>query len=441
MKSPTTIIFIFFCILPVFLSAAPISAATASPELPTTARVVLSKAHALINDGLYDEALETIENFQARGPERHDPGSRDPRGYHHAEVYFTLGNIHFAQENHQEAKNAYLQALTRDPGHVYSRLNLARIYYEQENYSGSAENFAKAYDTHDQKNPEYLYYAAVSWLIDDSLEPAIDAFERLLDAHPEEIRPEWRENMVHAFLAGDMQEEALLHIKILVDEYEGEKRVRWQEILLYQYIGMNMKDKAEAYALELTRESPTTDKWWKALAHVALSRDNYENALVAMTVYSYLTPLSTEEKKLLADLNLHVGVPAMAVPAYEATMAEKPDRTVLRNLVIAYQQMERHEHALKTIEAFDGHEEDPELMMLKADILYSIKAFGDAGKVYRKAAEIESRHAGRAWLMAGYADWQAGDLTSARKMFEEASTFDSQRKNATSALNQILDLK
>ncbi len=419
-----------------FLSTNGPSSAAAG-EVPTPARVVLSEAQKYMENDAPGRALEILENFQARGEKDPDPNHPDPRGYHHPEVYFFIGNIHFTNEAYEKAEKAYQQALERDPAHTPARLNLARLYYEQEKYRLSAENFSKAYETSPEKQAEHLYYAAVTWLMGDAVASSVKAFERLLAAHPDQIKPEWRENLVHALLSSNRQEEALSHIELLSHIYEGKKRIQWQEIRLYQYLRMDMTDTAEQYALELTRESPENERWWKALAHVALARNKYENALVALTIYAYLAPMTPEEKQLLADLNLQVGIPVMATPIYEAVMDEKPDKNVLQNLVIAYQQVEQQEKALETIAAFDGHEDEPELMMLKADILYSMERFDDAAKGYLQAAKKESRQTGRAFLMAGYAAWHENDIDAARNAFENAARFDDQKKAAASALEQL----
>lgn len=431
-----TLLMIF---LAFFLSTHGPSSAAAG-EVPTPARVVLSEAQKHMENDAPGRALEILEGFQARGKKNPDPNHPDPRGYHHPEVYFFIGNIHFTNEAYEKAQKAYQQALERDPAHTPARLNLARLYYEQEKYRLSAENFSTAYETSPEKQAEYLYYAAIAWLMGNAFESSVNAFERLLGAHPDQIKPEWRENLVHVLLSLDRQEKALSQIEILSETYEGEKRIQWQEIRLYQYLRMNMQDRAEEYALELTRTSPENEKWWKALAHVALARNNYKNALVALTIYAYLAPMTPDEKKLLADLNLQVGIPVMAAPAYEAVMDEKPDKTVLQKLIIAYQQMEKQEKALETIAAFEGHEDEPELMMLKGDILYSMERYADAAKAYLQAAKKENRQTGRAFLMAGYAAWHINDISSARKAFEQAAAVDSQKKEAAAALEQLREM-
>ena len=415
-------------------------------EIPAPARVVLSRAHEHMQNDDYDKALSVIMDFQARGEPDPPPEARDPRGYHHPEVWFYIGAIHLEQENPDKAAEAFGRALRRDPDHVSARINLARILVEQSDYKAAAGHFLHAYETDGGTNPEYLYYAAVGWLMDDEAEKStassIDAFMRLLENHPDDMRPEWRENLVHALLSAGREKEALSHIRMLADHYEGDKRVRWQEILLYQYLRMDMAAEAYDYALFLTREAPDNEKWWRGLAHVALARNNYENALVALTVYGYLTPLSPEEKKLFADLSLHVGIPVLAVPAYEAALSEQanghPGRSLLQNLVTAYRQMEKGEKAVEAISAFDGADDDPDLLVLKADILYNMEHFSEAAEAYRKAARNASGAlAGRAWLMAGYSAWQTDDLPAARKAFERASESERHQPDAEAALKQL----
>ena len=415
-------------------------------EIPAPARVVLSRAHEHMQNDDYDKALSVIMDFQARGEPDPPPEARDPRGYHHPEVWFYIGAIHLEQENPDEAAEAFGRALRRDPDHVSARINLARILVEQSDYKAAAGHFLHAYEADGGTNPEYLYYAAVAWLMDDEAEKStassIDAFMRLLENHPDDRRPEWRENLVHALLSAGREKEALSHIRMLADHYEGDKRVRWQEILLYQYLRMDMAAEAYDYALFLTREAPDNEKWWRGLAHVALARNNYENALVALTVYGYLTPLSPEEKKLFADLSLHVGIPVLAVPAYEAALSEQenghPGRSLLQNLVTAYRQMEKGEKAVEAISAFDGADDDPDLLVLKADILYNMEHFSEAAEAYRKAAgNASGALAGRAWLMAGYSAWQTDDLPAARKAFERASESDRHKPDAEAALKQL----
>jgi Tfp pilus assembly protein PilF len=80
---------------------------------------------------------------------------------------------------------------------------------------------------------------------------------------------------------------------------------------------------------------------------------------------------------------------------------------------------------------------DPEILMIKGDLLYALKRFNDANNAYRRAAQADFRQAGRAWLLAGYAAWQTNDLSSSRQAFERAAKYSGQRKAARLAMAQL----
>ena len=173
--------------------------------------------------------------------------------------------------------------------------------------------------------------------------------------------------------------------------------------------------------------------------HVDLQQNRYAQALSAMMIYSYLTPLSAQESKLLADLNLQLGIPAKAAPLYEAALAEKSDGRLVRSLVLALQQLGKTEQALAALDRFhpSGKERRADLVMLRADLLYTLERYDEAAEAYRRAANRDSAQAGRAWLMAGYAALQSGDSGASRQAFEKAATFQGQRRAARLALQQL----
>lgn len=405
--------------------------------MPPAVRAVLTKVSPLINQKAYDRAIETLNAFQSRGGPVPASGEPDPKGYRHPEIYFTLGTCYLLKNDYQPAVRAFEQALKQDPAHISAWLNLAKAAYELNDYSRAAHAFAKAYDNAPNKDPEHLYYSAAAYLMARRGKPSIAAFERLFKNHPDRITPAWRENFVHALLTADLTRRALPHIKLLAEHYSGEKQVRWQEILLHQYMQLDMRGQARTYALFLTRQAPTRAKWWKALAHVYLQDGDYKPALTALTVYSYLEKLSDQEAKLLADLHLQLGIPVKAAPLYEAVLQKKTDVRLLHNLMLALQQLGRPEQALKALQRSAPNTKDPNLLMLKADLLYNLERYEEAARTYRKTAKTDTKQKGRAWLMAGYAALQANDVHAGRRAFKRAATFERQRKAALLAIGRL----
>jgi tetratricopeptide (TPR) repeat protein len=430
-----------FCFILLSLAAAVLAgqhlALAGQNDIPAPARAVLAKATSLVHQKDYDKAIEILSAFMARAGVPAAPDQPDPKGYHHAQIYFALGTCYLLKTSYQQAAQALEQAVRKDPGHSSAWLNLARAAYELGNYPRAAQCFASAYDSAQDKNPEYLYDSAASYLVARQNEASIAAFQRLFKAHPDKIQPAWRENFVQALLAAGRALEALPHIRQLAEQFSGEKQIQWQEILLHQYLQLNMDEQAQAYALFLTRQSPTRAKWWKALAQVYLQQAKYPPALTALTVYSYLAPLSDQESKLLADLNLQLGIPIKAARLYEEALQAKSDAHLVYHLMVALQQLGQPQQALEALSRFAPDSKDPQLLMLKADLLYGLEQYQAAAQAYRQSAQTTSEQKGRAWLMAGYAALQADDTAASRQAFEKAAAFEGHRQAALTALKQL----
>lgn len=408
--------------------------------LPAAVRLVLIKTNAMLQKKEYSRALETLLAFEAKGAPSDGTNKKDTKGYHHPEIYYCLGNCYMLQKQYSQAIAAFSQSVARDPKHTFAWLNLAKANYELTRYADAGRCFGRGYDTASKKKPEHLYYSAVSYFLAEDHQKSIRLFDQLLSAHAASVKPEWKENLVHALMAADQQRRALPYIKELAQVYTGDKKIRWQEILLYQYVKLEMHGEALAYANLLTEQAPTISKWWKALTHIQLNGNRYEDALAALTVYSFLEPLSRAEKKLLADLNLQLGIPVKATPVYEDILDEKTEKKLLQRLALAYRQLGRADTALMQIEAYQHTPNDTDLMLLKGELHYLLKQYDKAATAYRAAAKNKGKHAGRAWLMAGYAAWQMDDLPASRRAFAKAGEHARQKKAAATALRQLARL-
>lgn len=414
--------------------------AASQSDIPLPARVILAKAGELINQKAYDRAIDLLTEFQSRGEPPGNNGKADTKGYHHAEICFALGTCHLYQENYRQAVPAFEMAVKRNPDHVSAWLNLAKASYELGDHPRAAQCFGQAYDRSGKKNPEHLYYCAVAYMMAEQNRPCLAAFDKLLKNHPADIQPAWRENYVHALITAGRPRPALPHIRQLAEQYSGEKQIQWQEILLHQYMQLDMHDQALEYARMLTRQVPARAKWWKALAHIHLQDGAYTSALTALTICNYIEPLTGQEKKLFADLHLQVGIPVKAAPLYESALEEKNDSRLLVSLMLALQQLGQPEQALESLQRFAPQSKDTEVLMIKADMLYSLKQYQESGQVYLQIARNETgqpQKTGRAWLMAGYAALQINDVDAGRQAFQRAAAFKPHRKAALQAIRHL----
>ena len=387
----------------------------------------------------YDQAVDKLTAFRARGGPAPADGRPDPKGYHHPLIDLAMGNLFLLKQEPEPAKAPLRRVVSVWPERIDAWLNLAKACYETQAYAEAARCFAAGYarSEGDDKDPRHLYFSALAHLLDKSYGQAIAGFERLFAAHPGRIKPEWRENFVQALLAADKPRRALPLVRDLATQTAGDARRRWQELCLHLYLQLEMASEARAYARQRVDDDPATAKWWKALAHVELAAANYTEALTALTVYGFLAPLTAEEKRLWADLNLQLEIPAQAAPVYRASLGRSMDRKTLEKLVSAYRQMGCCEEALAQLDRYGATDADPALLMLRADLLYAARRFGDAAGAYRLAARGDRQMAGKAWLMAGYAAWQGDDLESSRQAFRQAARFGRHKQAALKAMRQL----
>jgi len=412
-------------------------ASPSKSDIPLKARVVLSRAAALMKVKAYERAIALLSAFQARGGQTVEKGKDDPWGYHHPEIYFALGTCYLFENECKKAVPLFEKALKKDPGLISAWLNLARADYELGDYHRAARCFENAYERTSTKNPDYLYDSAIAHLMAQEYGPSIRVFQRLLKHHPDNFTSAWRESFVHALLSAGRQREALPHIRLLIQAFSGKKKIQWQEILLKMYMQLGMRREALAYARSLTAQAPTRAKWWKALAHIYLQDASYVPALTALTIYGYLSPLTDRERRLLADLHLRLGIPAKAALLYESELKKKSDPRLLYNLVVALQQLGKPEKALEALNRFAPESKDAEILVLKADLLYGLKRYRQAAQSYLLAAKADTRHKGRAWLMAGYAALQTHDVKLCRSALRHAAQFRQHRKAALLALRRM----
>lgn len=408
------------------------SSALAASRLPVKVQLVLVKASKQMEKEEYGAAVVLLNEFRSRSGQ--DEGSI----YEHPAINITLGNCLSLMERFDEAAAAYRRAIQREQDSVVAWQNLGRCAYELKNFQEASRCFHKAYTLSDPPHAELLYQAAVTMLMAEQYKQSIALFEHLLKTHPQEMQLAWKENLVYALLAVDRNQQALPSISELAEGYTGKKQRQWREILLQQYLVLHMYAQARDLATRLTRLEPDEPLWWKSLAHIYLQQGKLEPALQSLIIYRFLIPLTMEEKKLVADLHLQLGVPVKAVGDYESYLETKPDREIIRRLVHAYMALGEMETALKRLEQFDPKEKRADLSMLKGEILYGLRRYGEATSAFSQAAAGgEEKSAGRALLMLAYCHWQQQEVRASIAAFSKAADYKRYQREAEQAIAQL----
>lgn len=406
-------------------------------KMPVGIQRLLINVRKAMDKNDYAAAVKLIQADQAK--------SKSNTPCSHPTVCLALGNCFLMQKEMPHAESAYLTALSLDKNYLDAQVNLAKIYTDTNQTAKAVKAFWAAYQLSDPKNPKYLYYSAVMALTDGKTQTAIRRFDSLFSAHPDQVTRQWRENYANALVTAQQWKKAAPVLRDLIAQSKGESRIKWQEALLQIYLTINDTGKALDLAGTLSRQAPSEARWWKALVHIHLTRGEYANAFEDLIIYSFVTPLTRQEKKLFADLSLQLNIPARAARMYETLITESAgkksspshNRQMINGLVCAYRQMDRGDKALAVLNRLDPQAGNPELLLLKGDVLYETKNYKAADKAFRTAALKNCSQKGQAWLMAGYAAWQYNDIVASRSAFEQAAQYKHQREDALAAIAQL----
>ena len=424
-KLPITLI-IAFCGLA--LTGYTVSAAgEPSDSLPYEVSLILHKAQKFIENKQIPSAIELLETSL----------TRHSSSYNHYLVHFTLGNCCMMEKHLPEASVHYQACLKLKEDFPEGWLNLAKCFYDSGRFADAGRCFIRAYDTSESGQASTLYYAGLSWLQAKEPGKAADILQKLIDAHDRADQHfDWKEALVQAYIDSGRPRNALPYIEELSEKTTGKKKKQWQEIRLFQYMSLQINDRAKAYAEFLVEEYPLESKWWKILAHMHLTEHNYESGLTTLTVYSFLSPLNDEEMLLMAELNTAVDIPIQAAAWYERLNQKKPDADTTCRLAQCYLSLHDSPKALETVKNAQNRCDSEKLNILEGQILFEMKRYAEAMAAFEF---ITASHPdqGDAWLMMGYAAFNAEHFQKAKTAFKQASTFKSHRATAKRFLKQL----
>ena len=413
-------------------------AATAAEEdrIPAPAVVVINKAEKLLAAGKTREAIEALASFQAKGRDLSQKKA-DSRGYTHYLIDFLLGNAYLALEDPAAAVKHYQAAVAKKPASFEARFNLARTLYDLNRPAEAGRSFVAAYDASGGQKADALYYGAVCFMRAEDYPRALEAFERLLAVHPEDLPLEWRQTLARLYLAMEDPTRALPHVELLAGQLEGKSQREWRELLIYVYLQLDMNDKALARAEAFTRDDPLEARWWRIQAWLLLQQQDYRRALTSLTAYSYLQAPSGRERELLGDVNLVAGIPVEAVRNYEKQLATTSDPALIKKTARGCLRLYEDDRALALIgKGLETAPDDQDLLSMKGYLHYEAGRLDEAAAVYKRLSTL-APESGDHWLMRGYIAWQQGDMAAARRAFARAAEIEPGAERAKKALERL----
>ncbi|MDY0189441.1 MAG: tetratricopeptide repeat protein [Desulfuromonas sp.] len=410
-----------------------------SEQIPLAVRRLVLQAQELLEQRNYTAAAKVLEQ-QRQQPQ------------HHYLIDFTLGNIYLLSEQKELAIPYYQAVVQQRPHHGASWLNLAQCLYATAQYEQAAQAFQAGYanpQPDQPAQPQLLYNAALCYLNSNKPQLALPLLRRLLQEFPAQVQTSWHAALVQIYLQLDQPLQAVEQLELLVQKTSADEQRRWRAFLVQQYMVLKLPDKAFAALQDYIADDGLEARWWQLLTHLHLEGARYPEALVTLKVLAYLRPLSAEERQLLADLHLNLGVPAQAVSYYQQLYQQNPhDKRLLGRLAQACLNLHQSQQALYWTQQGDpatGESADVSLLQLQAQLLFSLKRYAEAAAIFGRVAELErlaeknssGKDSGAAWLMQGYAAWNGELWQQARKAFEQAERYPAQRKRARQLLHQL----
>ena len=422
MKQPLLIITIFCALL--LLSGSGFGAGGAAAPPDAKARQVLNRAYRLINQGEIKSAIEVLE------------AARQQRRSSSVYILHTLGSCYQRQGTMEKALATFLSCTSTAPDYAPGWSSLGHAYYAAGNFKEAANSFLKSYDAGHQKTPAALYQSCCALYQAGEADQAQALFKRLRQRHPDQLEPGWTGLLARIYLDQNRPEKALPILQKLAKTTIGSEQKKWQAMLLYQYIRLDQTETALSLAKTFTHDDPLAPEWWQALSHIQAQRGNYGQAVAALTIKGFLLPLSASERESLADLNLAAGIPSEAVTVYQQLFGEDKNYRTVKQIIHSCLLLHQQDEALHWLQAGLDLQPEPELFLLRGNLLYQQKEYAQAIKDYEMVVQ-QDKKSGEAWLSLGYASLQAGDQSRAVSAFKQARQFKKQVKQADQALEYL----
>ncbi len=364
----------------------------ATRDLSIGATRVLYEAQQLIDRKEYEKAGRILEKFIEKHPKRN-----------HCFIAFTLANALYFVGDKEESLAHYQAAVRMNPAFGPAWVNLGQVAYDLKRYGLAAgalvEGFARTGEE-EGKNPDLLYYAAVAYI---------------LDGHQEKAAP---------------------ILEALVSGKHGDPDKEWFQALLNIYLDLDHEKKAERLIEQMMQRYGDQPETWKLSYQFEANRQNYKMAAVALTVYSYLKPLTREEAILLADLYATIKVPLLACAYYEKAFASGASSEEYERLASAYMSAHRTGQARQTLTEALKNKPTPKLWSLVGDLNYMEEDFEGAYYAFEESARLDPKD-GRAYLMMGYCALQTNKKKQAADALQRAKGFPKQRKLAKQLLEHV----
>lgn len=340
------------------------------PGLSKTSHQVLVKSRELTGKKQYQQALQLLSQYSAKG------------GSGHHVLSFWQGYLNYLLGRLEQAAIHLQKAVKLWPCMSEAWRNLAIVRADQKRPAEAAELMEKAYHYQKPKSPETLYQVATLWIMAKKPDKAVVLLEEL--AAKPQPKVHWLEALVRAHLE--------------TKDLKRADEVLEKALMLY----------------------PGKDRLWRMAAWLAADQRNFKRSAAALGVAYGLKPPPDEQWRQLGDLYRAARVPAKAATAYERAFGPKPKAAQLDILARTYLYARMPDKALDAAsQAFKAKPTEKRLAMI-ARIHLSRRDLEQAMRSYERAAKMDNKKT-RYWMMAARLAWRLGKLGRAERHYGRAA--------------------
>eukprot|EP01155_Anaeramoeba_flamelloides_P019564 Anaeramoba_flamelloidesa574996_18.p1 GENE.a574996_18~~a574996_18.p1 ORF type:complete len:399 (+),score=30.09 a574996_18:283-1479(+) len=358
--------------------------------LTQNARTALVQAQKLLTEKKAARAETTLTEFLQNYPDEN-----------HAFVAYTLAACYLDLNKSKSALEQYEKTIEYCPAYAPAWQNLGKICFDLKKYTRAGTALEKAWALTGRKNHTMRFHAAV------------------------------------AFVSAKKQRKALSILTDLCSGKSGPPEEKWVKLLVQTAVEAKQPETGLGTVERLLVGSDPEPYLFRLASGLYLEAANYRKAAQNMEAYSLVATLSRQERKLLADLYVNLGIPSRAAPNYAALTAATPCARLWERTAACWFEACDYDQALDSAQkGLAAFPKSPRLWRIKGWVHYENKDYSLASKAFAKASNLDHKDINSLFLY-GLCACRAGDKDSAKKALEKVACHDRYKARALGIIHEM----
>lgn len=358
--------------------------------LTPNARTALVQAQKLITAKQAARAEKVLTQFLQNHPDEN-----------HAFVTYTLAACYLDMNKEKSALAQYEKTIELCPAYAPAWQNLAKVCFDLKKYDRAGTALEKAWALTGRNNHLLRFQAAV------------------------------------AFISAKKQPKALSILADLCSGRIGRPEEKWVKLLVQTAVEAKQPKPALGTVEHLLAVSNPDAYLFRLASVLYLETANYRKAAQNLEAYSLVGTLSRQERKLLADLYINLGIPSRAAPNYRTLVAANPCAGLWERTAACWFEACDYDQALEAAESgLVAFPKSPRLWRIKGWVHYENKDYSLASQAFGKASDLDHKDISSLFLH-GLCACRAGDRNSAKKALEKVAGYDRYKARALGLIHEM----